>query len=267
MKKFILSSFCLLFLGLSCLAADNPKKTKPEAPKKSEEKAAYILRFTWTAQPKGQTELYITSGGEHIAVDPGVMDFTQPIKYTGGSVLTLSRKTEGTGGDGQPAAAYERILDVNLSSVNGKEIGVILIPNRVNGAIASRLLNFNAKDFPYGTISLINFSKIKAAVGINETKLVAAPEQKVQSSIFNSETEIELSVSGTGKEGERISICNAQVIIDNSLRLIYFLSEKTIEGETSYSVKSIHDSNPNPSGATASVEEKPEASGKKSNKK
>jgi len=251
MKKLIIFLLCVLTLRLQPLnAVDKQSKPKPE-------ELGCNVRFTWWTSPPKKEIYYITSGRNHIQVNPGVMSFTQPINYVGESALILNRKVETKDSKGNTVINYEPVISIDLEKAGSKEVGVILVPNPKNDAIAYQIFNLSEDEIPYGCFYLVNFSKAKITGTLNASTVKAVPGQRVKSSIFKAQTSIELSVVGENNEGKLTQITNSQIALDNELRILYFVAEKKIEGVTTYVVKTILDSNPNPKAAdTKPVEEK-----------
>ncbi len=252
MKKLILFSLCVLALDLQHLsaAADNKNKEK-DKPKD----AGYSVQLTWWASPQKRETYYISSGKDHLAVNPPVMSFTAPIHYAGDPPLVLTRKIEGKDSEGKPVITYEPAFSVELEKAGSKNVGVILFSNPQNGAIFQQFIDLSADTIPYGSFYLVNFSKAKIAASLNGAVIKAGPGQKAKSTSFNEQTSIELSVVGQKSDGEAVSITNSQIALDADTRILYFVVEKTIEGVSSYNVKTILDSNPNPAGSEAKTSE------------
>lgn len=262
MKKLILASLCLLSLGLQHLVAADSKNKEKEKPQGTE----YSVRFTWWASPQKRETYYVASGKDYLPISPGVMSFHRPIKYVGDPALTLNRKIIGKDSEGKPVTTYEPVITVDLEKAGSKEVGVILFSNPQNGAIFQQLLNLSEEEVPYGSFYLVNFSKTKIAATLNGAAIKAGPGQKVKSTSFKDQTSIELSVVGQNKDGATLSITNSQIALDADTRILYFVGEKTLNGVTSYNVKTILDSNPNPAGTEAKPSEEKAKSGKKASK-
>jgi hypothetical protein len=240
MKKLIFLCVCLWTLNLQHLAAaDNQSKPKSQ-------ELGYNVRFTWWTSPSKKEIYYVTSGRNHIQVNPGVMSFTQPVNYVGESSLILNRKLETKDSKGNPIITYEPVITIDLEKAGSKEVGIILISNPKNGAISHQIFNLSEDEIPYGCFYLVNFSKAKITGTLNASTIKAVPGQRVKSPIFKAQTSIELSVVGENNEGKLIQITNSQIALDSELRFLYFVAEKRIEGVTTYVVKTILDSNPNP---------------------
>ena len=262
MKKLILTSLCILSSSVQHLAAADSKKKEKEKSDGTE----YTVQFTWWASPQKRETYYITSGKDHLSVSAPVMSFTAPIKFTGEPPLVLTRKIEGKDSEGKPVITYEPAMSVELEKAGSKNVGVILISNPQNGAIFQQLLNMSEEEIPYGSFYLVNFSKAKIAATLNGATIKAGPGQKVKSASFKDQTSIELSVVGQKSDGSVVSITNSQIALDGDTRILYFVGEKNIEGVTSYNVKTILDSNPNPAGTETKPSEEKSKSGKKSSK-
>lgn len=262
MKKLILTSICLLSIGLQYLVAADSKNKDKEQPQGTE----YSVRFTWWTSPQKRETYYITSGKEHLPVSAPVMSFTAPIKYSGESPLILNRRVEGKNSEGKPVVTYEPVITVDLEKAGSKEAGVILISNPQNGSIFQQILNLSQDEIPYGSFYLVNFSKAKIAATLNGDAIKAGPGQKAKSTSFKDQTSIELSVVGQNKDGATLSITNSQIALDADTRILYFVGEKTLNGVTSYNVKTILDSNPNPAGTEGKPSEEKAKSGKKASK-
>ena len=240
MKKIVVFYICFIGLGLQYLnAADNQSKPKSQ-------ELGYNVRFTWWTSPQKKEIYFITSGRNHIQVNPGVMSFTQPINYVGESALVLNRKVETKDSKGNTVINYEPVTSIDLEKAGSKEVGVILVSNPKNGAISHQIFNLSEDEVPYGCFYLVNFSKAKITGTLNASTIKAVPGQRTKSPIFKARSSIELSVVGENNEGKLIQITNSQIALDNELRILYFISEKKIEGVTTYVVKTILDSNPNP---------------------
>jgi hypothetical protein len=260
MKKIIFFSFCTLSLSLQNLsAADNQNKDKAKD-------TGYSVQFTWWTSPQKRETYYITNGKEHLPVSAPVMSFTAPINYTGEPPLVLTQKIEGKDSEGKPAITYEPAFSVELEKAGSKNVGVILFSDPKNGAVFQQFLNLSADAIPYGSFYLVNFSKAKIAASLNGSVIKAGPGQKANSTRFNEQTSIELSVVGQKSDGEAVSITNSQIALDAETRILYFVGEKTLNGVTSYNVKTILDSNPNPAGSEAKPSDEKSKSGKKSPK-
>lgn len=231
-------------------AADNKNKEK-EKPKDT----GCSVQFTWWTSPQKRETYYITNGKEHLPVSAPVMAFTAPINYTGEPPLVLNRKIEGKDSEGKPVTTYEPAITVEIQKAGSKNVGVILISNPQNGSVFQQLLNLSEEEIPYGSFYLVNFSKAKIAASLNGAVIKAGPGQKAKSTSFNEQTSIELSVVGQKSDGEAVSITNSQIALDADTRILYFVGEKTIEGVSSYNVKTILDSNPNPAGSEAKTSE------------
>lgn len=238
--KMFLRVITIYLLGISCVSAVD----------KNQASEAYSLRLTWWIPPKIQGPIFIIPGAgqskEPISVACGIMEFSGAISYSGGPNLILAQRVESVNTEGKPVITYERVAEVNLANAGSKEIGIILTQNPKTGAITNRLLNLNDKEFPYGTFSLINFSKAKATANVNGTIIKANPGQKIVSAAFNSRSIVEVAIKVQPSEQEAIEVTNAEIVLDSTARVIYFLSESNLGGETDYSSKCIRDSAPPP---------------------
>jgi hypothetical protein len=264
MKKLILFSLCVLALGLQRLGAADNKNKEKDKPKDT----GCSVQFTWWTSPQKRETYYITNGKEHLPVSAPVMAFTAPINYTGEPPLVLTRKIEGKDSEGKPVITYEPAITVEIEKVGSKNVGVILFSNPQNGSVFQQLLNLSAEAIPYGSFYLVNFSKAKIAATLNGATIKAGPGQKAKSDSFKEQTSIELSVVGQKSDGALVSITNSQIALDGDTRILYFVGEKNIEGVTSYNVKTILDSNPNPPAPEAKTsEDKTKSDKSKSDKK
>jgi len=235
MKIFFTTLFCICSINFSELRASDVRTNN----------LGVSIRFTWWRLPEKADIFYITSGKEHIMVNPGVLSFTKPINYVGGTLLSLSKKVESKDSEGKPIITYVPTVSIDLEKVRSSEVGIILIPNQKSDAIYYQLLNLSEEEFPYGSLYLVNFTKTKISASLNGTILRANQGEKVKSMTFKENTIIDLLINGQDKEGNVVTIASSEIILDSSFRRLYLVGEKPVEGTTVYNIKSIVDTKPN----------------------
>jgi hypothetical protein len=65
---------------------------------------------------------------------------------------------------GKPKESYEVYTSINLAQVDSHDLGILLIPGRQKNVVGSRVYDFSARGFPYGSFLTVNFTPQKSPV-------------------------------------------------------------------------------------------------------
>jgi hypothetical protein len=246
MKKIFLEFLSFTLLCITPLTGAESKRSDAE----------YSIRFTWWKSPEKTETYYILVGNNYTAINASVMSFTQPIKHKGESIISLSKKVYSKDNNGKPVTTYEPAMNINLDNAGSKDVGVILLPGSKPGVIFHQLLNLSEQEFPYGSFYIVNFSKTKIIASLNGLIIKTNPGQRAKSGTYKERTIIDLVVSGQNSEGSLTPITNSQIVLNNTFRNLFFVSEKETNGNKSFIVKTIIDSNPTPEESTQKTGDK-----------
>jgi hypothetical protein len=136
--------------------------------------ASCKLRLAWWSAPEEFPELALQMGKDRVPVSPDVMSLSYAIDYQGEPNAVIVRKTLTPEVDkaGKPVYVWVPYCTIPIGEQD-VDLGVLLFPDEKRGIALTRLFDFSAEAFPYGTIQLVNFTAAKIAVSIDGTTFAA----------------------------------------------------------------------------------------------
>lgn len=175
----------LLLLGLAQAQTTHESAAPKEKPAAREQRPAQgraaakpqhicKLRLAWWEAPEEPPELAIQQNKDRIAVTPEAMTLGQIVEYQGDSAAVVLRKVVTTEVDkaGKPVVQWVPYCTIPVGD-NDTDLAVLLFPDEKRGIAQTRLFNFSAEAFPYGSVELVNFTSAKIAVSIDGTTFTA----------------------------------------------------------------------------------------------
>lgn len=132
------------------------------------------LRLAWWEAPEEPPELAILQNKDRVPVTPEAMTLGQIVEYQGDPAAVVLRKVITTEVDksGKPVVQWVPYCTIPVGE-NDTDLAVLLFPDEKRGIAQTRIFDFSAEAFPYGSVELVNFTSAKIAVSIDGTTFTA----------------------------------------------------------------------------------------------
>jgi hypothetical protein len=241
-------SFLLLVLigltsiGYAANAESKDAKNSQNNKKVAKEENNYNLRFAWWEPPTETPDLYILSGNKYISVAPRNMSMSPEVGLNSNGTIDLLKKLISTEKDnnGKAKESYEVYTSINLAQIDSRDLGILLVPNKQKNIIGSRVFDFSARGFPYGSFIAVNFTRSKIACTVDETNFVVMPMAfAISPKLFKNRTVASVGMIATDSTGGENQIVSTKVVFNQSMRTLYFVIPS--EGVNKYDVRCIID--------------------------
>jgi hypothetical protein len=262
----------LVFIGLNtCGYAANTANKEEKPSSRDNKKEAkqddmnYSVRFAWWEAPTEIPDLYILSGNKYISVSPRNMSMSPEVGLNNNGNLDLLKKLISNEKDnsGKPKESYEVYASINLAQVESRELGILLIPNKQKNIVGSRVFDFSARGFPYGSFIAVNFTRSKIACLVDDSNFVVMPGGLGKSpKLFTKRTIASIGMVATDPTGVENQIVSTKVVFNESMRTLYFVIPS--EGVNKYDVRCIIDIDSTPAKSSDSNSVPEEHKGKAS---
>ena len=174
-----------LLLGLAQAQTKREPAEPKEKPAASEQRSAqgsaaakpqhtWRLRLGWWQAPEEIPELALQQGKDRVPFSPDVMSLSQVIEYQGDPNIVVVRKvvTAEVDKSGKPVVQWLPYCTIPVGEKD-TDLGILLFPDEKRGIAQTRLFDFSAEAFPYGTVQLVNFTAAKIAISIDGTTFTA----------------------------------------------------------------------------------------------
>ena len=265
--RFIL----LVLIGLNSIAFAASKDEKPSSSqnnkKSAKEQNNYTLRFAWWDQPTNIPDLYVLSGNKYISVSPRNMSMSPSVGVNCEEKIDLLRKliSEEKDNNGRPKESYEVYTSVNLTQIDSHDLGILLIPNKQKNIAGSRVFDFSARGFPYGSFIAVNFTPSKVACTIDDSTFVVLPGAFGRlTKLFTERTVAHIGMVATDSSGAENKIVSTKMVFNQNVRTLYFIIPSP--GVSKYDVRCIMDIDSTPAKSVDSTSTPSEDSNSKNSK-
>jgi hypothetical protein len=142
--------------------------------------------------------------------------------------------------NGKAKESYEVYTSINLAQIDSRDLGILLVPNKQKNIIGSRVFDFSARGFPYGSFIAVNFTRSKIACTVDETNFVVMPMAfAISPKLFKNRTVASVGMIATDSTGGENQIVSTKVVFNQSMRTLYFVIPS--EGVNKYDVRCIID--------------------------
>ena len=249
----------LVLIGLTSIsfaanAANKDEKTPAQNNKKAaKEEKNYNLRFAWWEEPASVPDLYVLSGNKYISVSPRNMSMSPSVGVNCEEKVDLLRKliSEEKDNNGRPKESYEVYASVNLTQTDSRDVGILLIPNKQKNIIGSRVFDFSARGFPYGSFIAVNFTRSKIACTIDDSNFVVMPGAFSRlAKLFTERTVSHVGMVATDSNGVENKIVSTKMVFNQNIRTLYFIIPSP--SVSKYDVRCIMDIDSTPAKSTES---------------
>jgi len=229
MRHFRFLMLVLIGLTSICFAANTESKDSKNSQsnkKSAKEENNYNLRFAWWEQPANVPDLYVLSGNKYISVSPRNMSMSPGVGVNCEEKVDLLRKliSEEKDNNGRPKESYEVYTSVNLTQTDSRDVGILLIPNKQKNIIGSRVFDFSARGFPYGSFIAVNFTRSKIACAVNDSNFVVMPGALSRlPKLFTERTVSYVGMVATDSNGVENKIVSTKMVFNQTVRTLYFI--------------------------------------------
>jgi len=216
----------LTSLGYAANTESKDSKTSQNNKKSAKEENNYNLRFAWWEQPANVPDLYVLSGNKYISVAPRNMSMSPGVGVNCEEKVELLRKliSEEKDNNGRPKESYEVYASVNLTQTDSRDVGILLIPNKQKNIIGSRVFDFSARGFPYGSFIAVNFTRSKIACTVNDSNFVVMPGALSRlPKLFTERTVSYVGMVATDSNGVENKIVSTKMVFNQTVRTLYFI--------------------------------------------
>jgi hypothetical protein len=166
---------------------------------------------------------------------------------------------------GRPKESYEVYASVNLTQTDSRDVGILLIPNKQKNIIGSRVFDFSARGFPYGSFIAVNFTRSKIACTVNDSNFVVMPGALSRlPKLFTERTVSYVGMVATDSNGVENKIVSTKMVFNQTVRTLYFIIP-TMDANK-YDVRCIIDIDSSPAKSSESSGTPPEDTTSKSTK-
>ena len=225
--RFSLLVLCgLSSLGYAANAESKDSKNSQNNKKSAKEENNYNLRFAWWEQPANVPDLYVLSGNKYISVAPRNMSMSPGVGVNCEEKVDLLRKliSEEKDNNGRPKESYEVYATINLTQTDSRDVGILLIPNKQKNIIGSRVFDFSARGFPYGSFIAVNFTRSKIACTVNDSNFVVMPGALSRlPKLFTERTVSYVGMVATDSNGVENKIVSTKMVFNQTVRTLYFI--------------------------------------------
>jgi hypothetical protein len=243
----------LTSLGYAANTESKDSKNSQNNKKSAKEENNCNLRFAWWEQPANAPDLYVLSGNKYISVAPRNMSMSPSVGVNCEEKVDLLRKliSEEKDNNGRPKESYEVYASVNLTQTDSRDVGILLIPNKQKNIIGSRVFDFSARGFPYGSFIAVNFTRSKIACTVDDSNFVVMPGSLSRlPKLFTERTVAYVSMAATDSNGVENKIVSTKMVFNQTVRTLYFIIPSP--DVTKYDVRCIMDIDSTPAKSTES---------------
>jgi hypothetical protein len=254
LRLLLLALIGLTSSGYAANATNKEEKAPTQNNKKeAKEENNYNIRFAWWEQPAVAPDLYVLSGNKYISVSPRNMSMSPGVELNCQEKLELLRKLVSVEKDnnGRPKESYEVYTTINLTQADSHDIGVLLIHNKQKNVAGSRVFDFSARGFPYGSFIAVNFSASKIACIVDGNNFVIMPKGFGRSpKLFTERTVASVGMIATDASGVENQIVSTKIVFNQAIRTLYFVLPT--EGINKYDVRCLIDVDSTPAKSSES---------------
>jgi hypothetical protein len=255
----------LTSLGYAANTDSKDSKASQNNKKSAKEENNYNLRFAWWEQPANVPDLYVLSGNKYISVAPRNMSMSPGVGVNCEEKVDLLRKliSEEKDNNGRPKESYEVYASVNLTQTDSRDVGILLIPQK--NAIGSRVFDFSARGFPYGSFIAVNLSTAKIACTLDDSNFLVPPRGFTRApKLFTDRTVAYIGMVAADSNGTENKIVSTKMVFNQNIRTLYFIIPSL--GPSKYDVRCIMDIDTTPAKSSDSTSTPSEDTTSKSTK-
>lgn len=185
------------------------------------------LRFSWWNAPDELPELALQQDKDRIPFSPDVMALSQGIEYHGDPNVVVLKKTLSAEIDksGKPIYQWVPYCTVPVGEQD-TDLGILLFPDEKRGIAQTRVFDFSAEAFPFGTVQLVNFTTAKIAVSIDGTTFTANSRGTARyPKVFEKTSACRFFMAAAEANGEQKLLRSTTMIFRNTGRFLIFAIE------------------------------------------
>jgi hypothetical protein len=255
LRFLLLTLIGLSSIGYAANGASKDEKTPAQSNKKGakQEEKNYNIRFAWWEEPANVPDLYVLSGNKYLSVAPRNMSMSPALGLNCEEKVDLLRKliSEEKDNNGRPKESYEVYASINLMQTDSHDVGILLIPNKQKNIIGSRVFDFSARGFPYGSFIAVNVSRSKIACTVDDSNFVVMPGTLARSpKLFTERTVAYVGMVATDSNGVENKIVSTKMVFNENIRTLYFIIPSSDIGK--YDVRCIMDIDTTPAKSSES---------------
>lgn len=216
-SRFLTAVLCGGFLMLGSAQAQQPVK----------ELRTCKLRLAWWSAPENPPELALQNDKHRTPFSPDILALSQIFEYRGEPNAVVLKKTLTAELDksGKPITAWVPYCSIPVGP-NDTDLAVLLFPDEKRGIAQTRVFDFSAEGFPFGSVQLVNFTSAKIAIAIDGTTVVANSRGMARfPKIFNRLSISTFKMAAAEPSGEQKMLRSTTMIFKPTARILLFAIE------------------------------------------
>jgi hypothetical protein len=185
------------------------------------------LRLAWWSAPENPPELALQKDKDRTPFSPDILALSQVIEYRGEPNAVILKKTITAEVDkaGKPITAWVPYCTIPVGE-NDTDLAVLLFADESRGIAQTRVFDFSAEAFPYGSVQLINFTSAKIAMAIDGTTVVANSRSMARfPKVFNRLSVSTFKMAAAEANGEQKLLRSTTMIFKPTARILLFAVE------------------------------------------
>lgn len=202
------------------------------------------LRLAWWTAPENPPELALQKDKDRTPFAPDIMALSQTIEYRGEPNAVVLKKTFSAEVDkaGKPIEQWVPYCTIPVGP-NDTDLAVLLFPDDKRGVAQTRVFDFGAEAFPYGSVQLVNFTSAKIAMVIEGTPVVANSRSMARyPKVFDKISICTFKLAAAEANGEQKLLRSTTMIFKPTARVLLFAVEYPgAEEDARYHVELITD--------------------------
>jgi hypothetical protein len=185
------------------------------------------LRLAWWTAPENPPELALQKDKDRTPFAPDIMALSQVIDYQGDPNVVVLKKTTLAEVDkaGKPIVAWLPYCTIPVGEKD-TDLAVLLFPDEKRGIAQTRVFDFSAEGFPYGSVQLVNFTTAKIAISIDGTVAVANSRAMARfPKVFSKLSVSTFKMVAAETSGEQKILRSTTMIFKPTARILLFALE------------------------------------------
>ena len=185
------------------------------------------LRLAWWSAPENPPELALQNDKSRAPFSPDTLALSQILDYRGEPNAVILKKTVTAEVDkaGKPITAWIPYCSIPVGP-NNTDLAVLLFPDEQRGIAQTRVFDFSAEAFPFGSLQLINLTRSKVAIAIDDSVVVANSRGTARlPRIFSKMSICSFKMAVEESPGDQKVLRSTTVVMKPNARILVFVLE------------------------------------------
>jgi hypothetical protein len=185
------------------------------------------LRLAWWTAPENPPELALQNDKSRAPFSPDTLALSQIFEYRGEPNAVVLKKTLTAELDksGKPITAWVPYCSIPVGP-NDTDLAVLLFPDDKRGVAQTRVFDFSAEAFPFGSLQLINLTRSKVAIAIDDSVAVANSRGTARlPKLFSKMSVCSFKMAVEESPGDQKVLRSSTVIMKPNARILVFVLE------------------------------------------